>query len=196
LDIFLTHAHLDHVIGLTYLINILPPRVLSNTTVHAEPTKLTAVREHLFANDIFPVAPTFKFQPLQTSHSLQPTGTLTYFPLVHPGGSIGYRLDWADRSLAYVTDTTATADAPYANSIRGVDLLLHEAYFADDSQDLPQKTGHSSLSAVVQLAADLEPKQLVLVHLDPRGEIDSKMESVRGVFPNTLVANDGDEIEF
>ena len=29
LDIFLTHAHLDHVIGLTYLIDVLSPEVLA-----------------------------------------------------------------------------------------------------------------------------------------------------------------------
>src|SRR5262245_34247263 len=38
LDIFLTHAHLDHVAGLTYLVNLVPADVLSRTTVHADGT--------------------------------------------------------------------------------------------------------------------------------------------------------------
>src|SRR5437588_9667772 len=57
LDIFLTHAHLDHVAGLTYLVNLVPPEVLTRTTIHAEAATLNAVREHLFAEAIFPVAP-------------------------------------------------------------------------------------------------------------------------------------------
>src|SRR5687768_17217531 len=54
LDIFLTHAHLDHVAGLTYLVNILPREVLHRTTVRGDAEKLAAVREHLFADAIFP----------------------------------------------------------------------------------------------------------------------------------------------
>src|SRR3954462_1671289 len=61
LDIFLTHAHLDNVAGLTYLINLVEPEVLGSTTVHGEGAKLNAVREHLFNEAIFPVAPAFRF---------------------------------------------------------------------------------------------------------------------------------------
>src|SRR5262245_34929314 len=61
LDIFLTHAHLDHVLGLTYLVNLIPKNVLARTTVHGDAAKLEAVREHLFASPIFPVAPSFHF---------------------------------------------------------------------------------------------------------------------------------------
>jgi ribonuclease Z len=184
LDIFLTHAHLDHVAGLTYLINILPPHVLSQTTVHGEAEKLNAVREHLFADAIFPVPPTFKFESLSGPVPLEHSGTLTYFPLAHPGGSIGFRLDWPDRSFAYVTDTTASLDANYVDAIRGVDLLLHEAYFMDDSQDLANKTGHSALSSVLALAAEVRPKELVLVHLDPCQEFDTELQSARHQFAN------------
>jgi ribonuclease Z len=196
LDIFLSHAHLDHIAGLTYLINVLPPRVLSQTTIHGEAAKLEAVREHLFATAIFPVPPAFKFEPLHDSHPLRPSGTLKYFPLAHPGGAIGFRLDWSDRSLAYVTDTTASVDAPYVDAIRGVDLLLHEAYFLDDSRNLASKTGHSALSSVAALAAEVKPGRLVLVHLDPRTEIDADVQSARLLFPNTYLGNDGDEYEF
>jgi ribonuclease Z len=195
LDIFLTHAHLDHIAGLTYLINILPAHVLSQTTVHGEADKLSAVREHLFADAIFPVPPAFKFEPLHGTHPLHPSGSLMYFPLAHPGGAIGFRLDWPDCSLAYVTDTTAAVDAPYVDAIRGVDLLLHEAYFAVDSQDMVAKTGHSALSEVAALAAEVKPQRLVLVHLDPQKEIGAELQSARLLFPNMYVGKDGDEIE-
>src|SRR5689334_3837396 len=86
LDIFLTHAHLDHISGLTHLVNLIPPKVLQHTTVHGDATKLAAIREHLFAESIFPVAPPFRFAPLADSVSLPNGGTIQYFPLVHPGG--------------------------------------------------------------------------------------------------------------
>src|SRR5882757_6881097 len=59
LDIFLSHAHLDHISGLTYLVNLVPADVLKRTTVHGDAKKLAAVREHLFAEPIFPIVPPF-----------------------------------------------------------------------------------------------------------------------------------------
>src|SRR6476646_4928826 len=107
LDIFLSHAHLDHISGLTYLVNLVPTDVMKRTTVHGDAKKLAAVREHLFAEPIFPVAPQFQFAPLVESCALPDSGTLRHFPLVHPGGSLGFRLDWPGHSMAYITDTTA-----------------------------------------------------------------------------------------
>lgn len=198
LDIFLTHAHLDHVAGLTYLVNLVPPEVLDETTVHGEAAKLDAVREHLFAELIFPVAPPFQFEALGPSHLLPGGGMLTHFPLEHPGGSLGFRLDWPGHSLAYVTDTTAAADADYVERIRGVDLLVHEAYFTDDTNNLPALTGHSSLLPVAQVAAAAKVGRLVFVHINPQIEDDGAfdLDAARRVFKNTQIGIDGMEQEF
>ncbi|MCI0335081.1 MAG: MBL fold metallo-hydrolase [Planctomycetes bacterium] len=198
LDVFLTHAHLDHIAGLTYLINVVPKHVLKQTTVHGDAAKLAAVRDHLFAEPIFPVPPPFRFEPLAASCQLPDRGTLTHFPLPHPGGSIGYRLDWPGHSLAYVTDTTASASADYVERIRGVDLLLHEAYFANDANNLPAVTGHSSLLHVAQVAAAAAVGRLVLVHVDPRFDDDGRydLDAARRVFANTQIGTDCIELTF
>ena len=198
LDIFLTHAHLDHIAGLTYLVNLVPEDVQRDTTVHGDPAKLAAIREHLFAEPIFPVAPSFQFQKLNQPFPLRGGGTLGHFPLKHPGGSIGFRLEWPDRSLAYVTDTTAAADANYVEKIRGVDVLVHEAYFADDSDGFAALTGHSSLLNVVEVAAAADVGRLVLVHLDPLMKDDGEFDlaAARQVFKNTEIGIDRAELEF
>jgi ribonuclease BN (tRNA processing enzyme) len=198
LDIFLTHAHLDHIAGLTYLINVVPRDVLEQTTVYGEATKLAAVREHLFAEPIFPVPPPFRFEALAGACKLPGGGKLTSFPLTHPGGSLGFRLDWSGHSLAYVTDTTASPNANYVEKIRGVDLLLHEAYFTDDTNGLPTLTGHSALLPVAEVASAAGVSQLVLVHADPRVDSDSQYDlaAAHRVFANTLIGVDCMELEF
>jgi ribonuclease BN (tRNA processing enzyme) len=198
LDVFLSHAHLDHVAGLTYLINVVPPEVVRNTTVRGEADKLAAVRDHLFAELIFPVAPSFRFEPLGGPFALPHGGALTHFKLKHPGGSIGFRLDWPGRSMAYVTDTVADTQAEYVKQVRGVDLLIHEAYFADEAGNLPAITGHSSLMAAVRVAASAGVGRLVLVHIDPRLEADAAfdMREARQVFNKCEVGFDGMELEF
>jgi ribonuclease BN (tRNA processing enzyme) len=198
LDVFLTHAHLDHIAGLTYLINVVPPQVAQATTIHGEAAKLTAVREHLFAELIFPVAPPFQFEPLSQSCPLPRGGTLRPFPLVHPGGSVGFRLDWRGHSMAYVTDTTAAVDAPYVAAIRGADLLIHETYFAAPVGDLPARTGHSWLQAVAEVAAAAQVRRLVLVHIDPQLPSDDVFDllAARRVFEAITIGIDGMELEF
>ncbi len=198
LDIFLTHAHLDHVVGLTYLFSVMQVHPLRRITLHALPEKLAVVEEHLFSDALFPVRPPFKFRPLEESFALSGGGRLTHFPLEHQGGSIGYRLDWLGRSMAYVTDTTADVKAAYVAKIRGVDLLVHECYFADDQADWARKVGHSHTTPVAQVAERAGVKRLVLVHLNPLSTADDPvgLDVARAIFPNTILGEDRMELEF
>lgn len=197
LDIFLTHAHLDHVVGLTYLIDVLHGRQMDRVTVHGDATKLAAVREHLFAEALFPVEPACEFCPLAAAVSLGCGGTLTHFPLAHPGGVVGFRLDWPGHSLAYVTDTTASEDAPYVAAIRGVNLLVHECNFPDAHADLAALTGHSNLSPVARLAKRAGVGQLVLTHVNPLTDgSDLDLAAAGRIFGRVSLGQDGQSIEF
>jgi ribonuclease Z len=198
LDIFLTHAHLDHVVGLTFLFDVLFEKSVDVVRVHGEPEKLAALREHLFCEPLFPALPPIEWHPLTGPVSLPQAGTLTYFALDHPGGSIGYRLDWPQRSLAYVTDTTARQGAGYVERIRGVDVLMHECTFPDGWEDHAQLTGHSCTSAVARLAREAQVGLLLLVHINPLAESDEAigLAKARTIFENTYVGADRMEIDF
>src|SRR5262249_20246659 len=65
LHIFLTHAHLDHITGLTYfLVPMLTGRI-DRAVVHSAPEYLSAVQAHLFSQPVFPVKPGYEFRPLE-----------------------------------------------------------------------------------------------------------------------------------
>lgn len=196
IDIFLTHAHLDHVVGLTYLLDILYQRP-TEVRVHGEPDKLRAVREHLFSPEIFPVEPPYTEVPIADRVSVG-DAKITHCPLEHPGGSLAYRVDWPDRSLAFVTDTTAARDAAYVEFIRGVDLLIHECNFADGLDDLAKTTGHSCLTPVVELAKQAEVGGMVLLHFNPLivGLEESAIAEAQKIFSPIVLAEDGMEIDF
>jgi len=198
LDIFLTHAHLDHIVGLTYLLEIEHFHPLERITVYGDHRTLLAVQEYLFAEPIFPKRPRMDLQPLGSETPIAGGGRVRHFPLEHPGGSLGYRVDWPERSLAYVTDTVARAQAPYLRHLVGVDLLLHECYFPDTYAELAEKTGHSYTSAVADLARLANGGQLVLVHLNPASDEKDPVHlpTAQSIFPATQLAEDYLEIEF
>ena len=175
LDLLLSHAHLDHVVGLTFVLDTFAVTALKSVRVWGMRAKLDAVREHLFSEHLFPILPpNISFHPLDESSCplrLPGGATVSWFPLEHPGGSIGFRIQSGDKVLAYVTDTVARPTSAYVNEIRDVDLLLHECYFTDDYQALAEKTGHTWLSAVTELVRSVGPRKTGLIHLNPLAEV-------------------------
>jgi ribonuclease BN (tRNA processing enzyme) len=198
LDIFLTHAHLDHIIGLTYLFSIASLHPLQAIRVHGTTAKLAAVAEHLFAEPLFPKRPPMEFLPLEPVERLPGGGRLVHFPLEHQGGSVGYRLQWRGHSMAYVTDTTASPEAEYVEKIRGVDLLLHECYFSDAEAEQAARTGHSHTTPVAQVARRAGVGRLVLVHINPLAAQQDPvgLDIARSIFPETVLGEDMMELEF
>lgn len=199
LEICLSHAHLDHVVGLTYLLNILRKSDVEHIVIRGEAEKLLAVEKHLFSDLIFPVPIAADWIALEEGPlEILGGGKLTHFPLDdHPGGTVGYRIDQGGASFAYVADTCVREQPSYLEAIRGVDVLVHECNFRDGSEELAAKSGHSCTSQVAQLAARAEVGRLIMTHFDTLEEGDDPvgLESARALFPSTDLAEDGMEIE-
>ncbi|MGE3314538.1 MAG: MBL fold metallo-hydrolase [Planctomycetaceae bacterium] len=195
-EIFLSHAHLDHIAGLTYFLVPLMNGSVKRARIHGKPETLEAVRKHLFATEVFPIEPAFDYVALTETVSVPGNGILTHIGLRHPGGSTGYRIDFQDRSMAYITDTTV--DGSYDEFIRGVDLLIHECYFPDSRSEWSEKTGHSHTSTVATLAKNAGVGRLLLVHIDPTRPEDDPigLDAARAIFPGTDLAEDRMTTEF
>jgi ribonuclease Z len=197
LEIFLSHVHLDHCIGLTFLFDVLRDTRTHDVRVYAEPEKLASIDQHLFAPSLFPVKPPCDFFPLEGSRKpLMSGGEISWFPLDHPGGAWGYLVEYGGKRLAYVTDTTASVSADYVERIREVDLLIHECYFPDGEEELAELTGHSCATPVAEVAAKAQVGRLVLVHVNPMDESGEMLqcEAMQKIFPNTTLAHDGMEL--
>ena len=79
----------------------------------------------------------------------------------------------------------------------GAEVLIHEATFADDEQPRALETGHATAREAAEVAAKAGVKQLVLTHLSARYSINASelLQQAREVFPETVVARDGFELE-
>ena len=171
IDLLLSHAHLDHVVGLTFLLDVFYQHPIDKLRIWGEQAKLDAVKEHLFSDLIFPVQLEAEFHAIDDRKELvigsEQQVSVQWRQQKHPGGSVAYRMDWPDRRLLYATDTTGDASCEALQWGKGTDLLMHECYFRDDAKEWAEKTGHSWSSRVIEVTQGILPKKLLLTHVNP-----------------------------
>ena len=94
------------------------------------------------------------------------------------------------RSYAYCSDTAYSEKI--VPIIEGVDLLYHEATFAEEDTIRATKTGHSTSRQAAQIAKLANVKKLMLGHFSAR-YTDNKilLNEAKEVFSNTMLANEG-----
>jgi len=80
--------------------------------------------------------------------------------------------------------------------IQGVDLLYHEATFAEEHIDRAKKTLHSTAKQAAQIALMSGAKRLIIGHFSNRyTELDVLLNEAKSVFKNTQLAIQGKEFE-
>ena len=216
LDIYLTHRHIDHTIGLLYMqAAVFRGMLYQDEDMSEEAARraylktswdsLTKVRIHGSGETIEAVRSSpllermherAKWQLLELNgpQPLPESGTLTYFPLEHTVPCTGYRFEWSGRSLAYVTDTIARPGAEYIGHVKGVNILLHERMVPARSETAGEGVGHSNTVTAARAAAEAGVERLYFIHHD--SVPDSDMELARSIFPETYQGVDGLEVDF
>lgn len=94
------------------------------------------------------------------------------------------------------TGDSRPADSTVAVA-EGADALIHEATFSDEEQPRALETGHATAREAAEVAAKAGVKRLVLTHLSARYSVNTTdlLQQAREVFPETVIARDGYELE-
>ncbi len=171
LDVILSHYHLDHVVGLSYL-----PAVWKGSKVRifgpappvaeADPrSALEALfRPPFFVKTMEAWSCEVEIVPVEGEEMDLGGLPVQVRGQSHPGGSMGVRLG---DGIAYLTDTSVDfSGLPLA---MGVKVLLHEVWWTDEEAEAEGRTaGHSALSAVATFARDARAGRLLVVHHHPK----------------------------
>lgn len=94
------------------------------------------------------------------------------------------------RSYAYCSDTLP---CPENNAIiKNVDLLYHEATFAESEKGRAVTTFHSTAQQAASIAKEAEVKRLVIGHFSSRyDDCDMLIKEAKEIFPNSVNAEEG-----
>jgi ribonuclease Z len=246
-DIFFTHMHADHMLGLTGLLRTLALQgrtdpmnlygpvgcekllrraiTLGSDKQHFEIKVIELTPEAPLKRNGYSVVPFAvehgdrfaigyhiveetrlgRFNPDKARELGIPEGPL--WGKIHKGEAIdlpdGRRIDPSElvgptrpgRRIV-LTGDSRPAEGTIA-AATGADVLIHEATFAEEEAARALETGHSTAREAAEVAAKAGVKRLILTHVSARYSRDtSDLErEARAVFPATIIARDGLEID-
>ncbi|MER8730467.1 MBL fold metallo-hydrolase [Mesorhizobium sp. M1227] len=205
-DLLFTHCHYDHIIGLP-----------SFAPIYDRGAKVTLWSGHLAGHmttrqmvDEFMRPPWFPvkleackasldYRDFVSGDVLRPregvvvrTGSL-----MHPGGCIGYRVEWGGGVVAVITDTEHDPDKldqTVLGLIEDADLVIYDCTYTEEEMERRRGYGHSTWQQGVKLCEAAGARRLALFHHDPTRtdkELDKIQKLAKYRFTGAFAARDG-----
>ncbi|QNM97356.1 3',5'-cyclic-nucleotide phosphodiesterase [Chitinimonas koreensis] len=207
--LFLTHAHLDHILMLPLLVDTVGAMRDKPLNVYASSATLDILSTHVFNWRVWPdfreipnkAAPFVRFVPFELGESFQvePELTITVLPALHTVPAVGYRLDSGRHSVVFTGDTTVNdAFWPVVNEVDNLKALIIETAFCNRERALAEASRHLCPAMLAEELARLtRPAEIYITHLKP-GEIELTMQEIgedAAAFRPRMLKN-GQTIEF
>jgi phosphoribosyl 1,2-cyclic phosphodiesterase len=183
IHLLLTHLHLDHLEGLRFFAPLWDER--ATLDVWGPRSPVLSLQERIrrsFSPPLFPID--LQDLPARVTFHDVPKGpwtlegaSLASGLVVHPGPTVGFRIEAAGASVAYLPDHEPALAGAFDDRSRDwisggwiaedVDLLLHDAQYFEDEYEERIGWGHSSVAGAVAFTDAVGARRLVLFHHDP-----------------------------
>lgn len=211
--VFLSHFHLDHLMGIPMSPMMYDPS--AEVIFYAENgEKIPEVFRQIMAEPIWPVGPD-SFHAKVSFHSIgtrpavlgedqakggtgQPL-TVTALPVTHPGGALAFRADWGDHSIVYATD--CDPDEGTGRSLErfaaDTDLFILDAQYTDEEYEQCRGFGHPGMRTSAQIIAASGAGKGLLFHHAPMHtdeQLGTYERQLQQFQKNISFAREGDRI--
>ena len=202
-DIFLTHAHWDHIQGIPFFAPLFWKG--NHFTIWGSKSLQTSI-DRVVRDQMSPVVFPVTFEELQARIDFQELAEeqragqgyeVQAMGVRHPGGALGYRFTEGNADvggLVYISDNELNPKAKYDDTpgwrerlvsfSRGASVMVHDTMFTADEYDAFVGWGHSTHEDAVQLALDSGVDRLVLFHHRPErtdDEVDRCLAKCRAM---------------
>lgn len=187
--IFVTHAHLDHVATIPFLVDTVGCMRDKPIIVHALQPTIDTLTQHLFNWSIWPdfskiptgCSPYMKFAVLSVGEMIEINGRkITPLPANHTIPATGFQLDSGQASLVFTGDTTTNDSLWIAvNKIQNLRYLIVESAFSDQKKDIAIRSKHLCPSLLAEELEKLtQDVEVYITHLK-QGEADLTMGEIQ-----------------
>jgi len=208
IHLFLTHFHLDHIMGIPFFAPLYSQNVILTIYTSSSPQESREYLRKIMKGRFFPAD--FEKTPSQKFFKKMPGDNLkigqlliSVCPLHHPQGSVAYRLQEGERSVVLATDTEHPefgVDQRLSSFVNQADILVYDAMFTPEEYISGRKGwGHSTWLAGTEIARAAEVGSLYLSHFNPDHSdktIDGFISLAKNKFPRTFGAREGKSVIF
>ncbi len=196
-DIFVTHAHWDHIQGFPFFAPIFQSgNRFTIWGAEAMEKSIDRVVRDQMSPVVFPVRfdeldAVIDFRRVTVGDNEGNGYRVRAIQVRHPGGALGYRFTEAERrdgrpeGLVYISDNELGPGLRYDSPtgwrdelvefMRGARVLIHDAMYTVREYDHHRGWGHSTFPEAVDLAVDANVETLVLFHHKPERS-DTELE--------------------
>ncbi|MEK7779437.1 MAG: 3',5'-cyclic-nucleotide phosphodiesterase [Pseudomonadota bacterium] len=191
--IFLTHAHLDHVVFVPFLVDTVGYVRNKPITIHITEATRDVLQDHLFNWHLWPDftkipsqhTPYMRYQILAMGDTIDLQGRkITPLPANHVVPTVGYQLDSGRSSLVFTSDTTTNPEFwTIVNKIQNLKYLIIESAFCNKKRDVAIRSKHYCPSLLMEDLKKFERHaEIYITHLKP-GEADITMDEIHKTMP-------------
>jgi ribonuclease BN (tRNA processing enzyme) len=202
-NIFITHAHLDHVKGIPFLAdNIIIESRQHKVNILSTPPVIRTIKKNLLNSSVWPdftLKGILRVKELKIEQEIKMGGyTVTPFRVSHSVPAVGYLVEDIKKRRFFYTGDTGPSDETWkkVGKVR-IHCLIIEVTFPNRMEEIAIRTGHLTPQLLKEelLKIGYLPEKICITHLKPQYFKTIKTELQRLKINNLRLLRDGEIIE-